>query len=57
MRTMIKGTAVKLAVKVQTGKDGFNRPIYTEDYETVENVLIKLVLQSEKVCVLVSVNQ
>lgn len=37
---LIKGTAVKIYVRTQTGTDDFNRPIYTEQTETVDNVLI-----------------
>ncbi len=36
----IKGTAVTLYEKVQTGTDEFNAPIYEEQPVTVENVLI-----------------
>lgn len=34
------GISIILYNKVQTGIDGFNRPIYTEVPETIENVLI-----------------
>ena len=37
---MIKGITVTLYTKEQTGTDGFNRPVYREISETVENVLI-----------------
>lgn len=40
MRAMIKGTPVRLAVRTQTGKDDFNRPIYTDEFKIVDNVLI-----------------
>lgn len=40
MITMIKGIPVLLTVKKQTGTDDFNRPIYSETTETVENVLV-----------------
>ena len=36
----IVGTTIQLLNKVQTGVDGFNRPIYTELPEAVENVLV-----------------
>lgn len=37
---MIKGTTVILLNKTQTGTDAFNRPVYAETEESVENVLI-----------------
>lgn len=40
MRLNIKGIPVKLAVKTQTGVDGFNRPTYEVSHEVVENVLV-----------------
>ena len=36
----IHGIPIELAVKVQTGTDGFNRPIYGTAWVTVDNVLI-----------------
>ncbi len=36
----LKGIPVTLLERVQTGVDGFNRPIYTETPVTVENVLV-----------------
>ena len=36
----IHGLPIELAVKVQTGTDGFNRPIYETTWVTVDNVLI-----------------
>ena len=36
----IKGITVKLAVKEQVDIDGFNRPIYKENFIEVEDVLI-----------------
>ena len=36
----LKGIPVVLIDKVQTGKDDFNRPIYEDRWETVENVLV-----------------
>ena len=44
----IKGIAVTLITKTATGeKDPFNRPIETESRETVENVLVAPVAQSD----------
>lgn len=40
MRAMIKGTPVRLAVRTQIGTDDFSRPIYTDEFKTVDNVLI-----------------
>lgn len=40
MKTIIKGTPVKLHVKTQNGTDGFNRPTYYDEIVTVDNVLI-----------------
>lgn len=40
MASMIKGMPVLLTVKKQTGTDDFNRPIYSETAEIVENVLV-----------------
>lgn len=37
---MIKGISITLYTKKQTGVDGFNRPIYEESAEIVENVLV-----------------
>ena len=37
---MIKGIPVVLINKVKTGVDGFNRPTYTEQRITVNNVLV-----------------
>lgn len=36
----IHGIPIELAVKVQTGTDGFNRPIYGTTWVTVDNVLV-----------------
>ncbi len=36
----MKGISIVLLEVVQTGTDGFNRPIYAENPVTVENVLI-----------------
>lgn len=40
MKTIIKGTPVKLHVRTQNGKDGFDRPTYDDEIVTVDNVLI-----------------
>ena len=37
---MIRGITVALCVRYQTGTDDFNRPIYTEVEEAVNNVLV-----------------
>lgn len=37
---MIKGIPVVLINKVQTGTDDFDRPVYTEERTTVDNVLV-----------------
>lgn len=36
----IRGITVTLYTRTQSGKDAFNRPIYTETAEEVENVLV-----------------
>mgnify|MGYP007026726802 FL=1 len=38
--SLIKGITIKLYEKVQTGTDGFNRPIYEEKPVDIENVLV-----------------
>lgn len=37
---MIKGITITLINRIASGTDPFNRPTYTEDVKTVENVLI-----------------
>lgn len=37
---MLKGITVTLYTKMQTGTDAFNRPVYTEIPEQVDNVLV-----------------
>ena len=37
---LMKGIKIVLISKVQVGTDGFNRPVYEETEEEVENVLI-----------------
>ena len=37
---LIKGITVNLLVRTQTGTDDFNRPIYSEEYIPVDNVLV-----------------
>lgn len=37
---MIKGITVQLLEKTQAGTDDFNRPVYTESWTDVDNVLI-----------------
>ena len=36
----IKGESVSLKVNTQTGTDGFGQPIYSEGWETIDNVLV-----------------
>ena len=45
----IKGIAITLVTKEETGRDGFDHPIYTEKEETVENVLVSPVTATEVV--------
>lgn len=45
----IKGIAITLITKEETGRDGFDHPIYTERKETVENVLVSPVTATEVV--------
>ena len=40
MKTIIRGTPVKLHVRTQNGTDGFNRPVYEDGWELVDNVLV-----------------
>jgi hypothetical protein len=40
MASRIHGISVVLFGKTQTGVDAFNRPIYSETAETVENVVV-----------------
>lgn len=44
---MIKGITVTLYNRAQTGVDGFNRPIYEEIPERVENVLVSPAQETE----------
>lgn len=37
---LIKGSTIKYVTKKEIGKDGFNKPIYEEKTEEIENVLI-----------------
>lgn len=37
---MIKGITVRLCIREQTGVDAFNAPVFTENWEDVENVLV-----------------
>lgn len=43
----IKGIAVVLHVKTQTGTDGLNHPIYSDSTVTVENVLVSPVTAAD----------
>lgn len=42
----LKGITINLITKTQTGTDDFNRPIYTETSEPVQNVLVSPLSQS-----------
>lgn len=44
---MIEGISVKLYVRTKTGEDGFNRPVYTETVETIDNVLVAPATEQE----------
>lgn len=41
MVSMIKGKTIILYEKIQTGVDGFNKPIYDEKEVLIDNVLIE----------------
>ncbi len=45
--SMLKGITVTLYTKTQTGKDAFNRPVYTEQAVQVDNVLVSPASTSE----------
>ena len=45
--SMLKGITVTLYTKTQTGKDAFNRPVYTEQAIQVNNVLVSPASTSE----------
>ena len=45
--TMLKGITIQLINKVQTGTDPFNKPIYGEVEENVDNVLVAPVGSTE----------
>lgn len=45
--SMLKGITVTLYIKTQTGKDAFNRPVYTEQAIQVNNVLVAPASTSE----------
>ena len=44
---LLKGISVVLITKVSSGKDAFNRPIETEVRETVDNVLVSPLSQTD----------
>lgn len=44
---LLKGIPVVLITKTETGKDAFNRPILEESRETVENVLVAPLSQTD----------
>ena len=44
---LLKGIPVILITKTETGKDAFNHPITTETRETVENVLVAPLSQTD----------
>lgn len=37
---MITGAAIKLAVRTETGRDPFNKPVYTDEWVTVDDCLV-----------------
>ena len=45
----IKGITVQLYTRTQTGTDAFNRPVYSEVVENVDNVLVAPVTDAEVV--------
>lgn len=45
----IRGITVQLYVRTQTGTDAFNRPVYTETVEDVDNVLVAPVTSEQLV--------
>lgn len=45
--SILKGITVTLYTKTQTGKDAFNRPVYTEQAIQVNNVLVAPASTSE----------
>lgn len=44
---LIHGIPIILYSKTQTGTDGFNRPIYSEEPVTVENVIVEPMTDTE----------
>jgi hypothetical protein len=44
---LLKGIPVILITKTETGKDAFNRPIMVDTRETVENVLVSPLSQTD----------
>ena len=44
---ILKGIPIVLITKTETGRDDFNRPIMAETRETVENVLVAPVSQTD----------
>jgi len=44
---MIRGITVTLHNKVETGRDAFNKPTYTEIPEDIENVLVAPISSTE----------
>lgn len=44
---MIRGITIQLLDKQQTGTDAFNRPVYAEVPEDVENVLVSPMTETE----------
>jgi len=45
----IRGITVQLYTRTQTGTDAFNRPVYTEAIENIENVLVAPATDTEVV--------
>ena len=44
---MIKGITITLYERTQTGTDDFNKPVYSENPVTVDNVLVSPVSSQE----------
>jgi len=44
---MIKGIPITLIRKTETGRDGFNNPIYSETSEIVENCLVSPISEGD----------
>lgn len=49
MASRIKGSTVRLYSKVVSETDPFGRPVYTETYEDIENVIIAPVSSADQI--------